>query len=423
MKYIITLLLFVTPLLAQVEQSRGSSPYKTYPGFFLDMTNYKGTIEGKTRVDLMLQLPFVNLQFIKKPKDYEAKFSIHIKFEEKNTDKIVIESKWIETITTETFAETENKSNFHYSYRKFDIEPGKYSLRCEVTDKDSKKNFIFEATANVLEHTDPVSVSDLLLISKIIKDQKGERIIPNIAKKVTTADSNVAFFYEIYSDTARDVHVRYYVTDKNEKEVFKEMHNYTLKEGTNKIFHSIDNEKFNLGPHKVYAEIKNDDFENIVITSKAFYSKIKGFPESIHDLDLAIEQMQYIASGSEIALIREAPNEELKIERFKEFWKMHDPSPYTEENEVFIEYYRRIEYANLHFGNYFKGWRSDMGMVYVTLGPPSAVERHPFDMGTKPYEIWEYYHLNRSFVFVDHTGFGDYRLTSSPYGEWFRYRQ
>ncbi len=423
MKYIITLLLIIAPLLAQVEHSRGSSPYKTYPGFFLDMNNYQGTIDGKTRVDLMVQVPFENLQFIKKPKAYQAKYSIHVKFEEKNTDKIIIDSKWIETINAESFAETENRSNFNFSYRKFDIVPGKYSLRCEVTDKDSKKSFIFEATANVFEYSDSVNVSDLLLVSKIIKDEKGERVIPNISKRVTNADSNVAFFYEIYSDAGRDVSVKYFVNDKNGKEVFKEMISYTLNKGSNRIFHSVDNKEFKLGPHKIYAEVKNDDFDNIAIASKNFHLKIEGFPETIHDLELAIEQMQYIATGSEIDLIREAPNEEIRIDRFKEFWKKRDPSPYTNENEVFVEYYRRIEYANLHFGNYFKGWRSDMGMVYVTLGPPSAVERHPFDMGAKPYEIWEYYHLNRSFVFVDQTGFGDYRLTSSPYGEWFRYRQ
>ncbi len=423
MKYLITLLLFLAPLIAQVEESKGSSPYKTYPGFFLDLNNYKGTVEGKTRVDLMVQVPFENLQFIKKQKAYEAKYSIHVKFEEKNTDKIIIDSKWIETIKAKSFSETENKANFNFSYRKFDIVPGKYSLRCEVTDKDSKKSFIFEATANVFEYDDSVNVSDILLVSKIIKDEKGQRVIPNINRKVTTADSSVAFYYEIYSDVERDIAVRYYVNDKNGKEVFKEMETYTLNTGTNKIFHSIDNKEFKLGPHRIYAEIKNDVFDIMTVASKNFHSKIKGFPDSIHDLDLAIEQMQYIATGSEIDLIREAPNETKKIERFNEFWKLRDPSTFTNENEVFLEYYRRIEYANLHFGNYFKGWRSDMGMVYVTLGPPSAVERHPFDMGAKPYEIWEYYHLNRSFVFVDQTGFGDYRLTSSPYGEWFRYRQ
>ena len=86
------------------------------------------------------------------------------------------------------------------------------------------------------------------------------------------------------------------------------------------------------------------------------------------------------------------------------------------------EYYRRVAYADAHFKGYFKGWRSDMGMVYITLGSPDQVTRRPYEIDSKPYEIWEYYTLNRSFVFIDQTNFGDYRLQNPAYGDWFRYR-
>jgi hypothetical protein len=74
------------------------------------------------------------------------------------------------------------------------------------------------------------------------------------------------------------------------------------------------------------------------------------------------------------------------------------------------QYYARVEYANKHFSHFMEGWRTDMGMVYIMFGPPSNVERHPFDIDSKPYEVWAYYDLNYQFVFVDSTGFGDYRL-------------
>jgi hypothetical protein len=51
-----------------------------------------------------------------------------------------------------------------------------------------------------------------------------------------------------------------------------------------------------------------------------------------------------------------------------------------------------------------------MGMVYIIFGEPSNIERHPYEMDTKPYEIWAYYNINKQFVFVDNSGFGDYRL-------------
>jgi hypothetical protein len=61
-----------------------------------------------------------------------------------------------------------------------------------------------------------------------------------------------------------------------------------------------------------------------------------------------------------------------------------------------------------------------MGMVYVIFGEPSNIERHPYDMDQKPYEIWDYYDINRQFVFLDNTGFGDYRLIT-PIWDTFRY--
>ena len=141
------------------------------------------------------------------------------------------------------------------------------------------------------------------------------------------------------------------------------------------------------------------------------------------DLDKAIDQLVYIAVGDEQSFIEDGKSYEEKLNRFKAFWKTKDPTPNTIENEVFNEYYRRISFSNEKFKTYMEGWKTDMGMVYILLGPPNNVERHPFEYDSKPYEIWEYYTLNRSFVFVDETGFGEYRLANRVFGDWFRYRQ
>ncbi|MFQ5627528.1 MAG: GWxTD domain-containing protein, partial [bacterium] len=69
-----------------------------------------------------------------------------------------------------------------------------------------------------------------------------------------------------------------------------------------------------------------------------------------------------------------------------------------------------------------EGWKSDMGMIYIVLGEPNDVERNPFDpvyrtsytssRPIKASEVWHYYHYNRYFVFIDETGFGDFRLSN-----------
>ena len=84
------------------------------------------------------------------------------------------------------------------------------------------------------------------------------------------------------------------------------------------------------------------------------------------------------------------------------------------------EYYARVAYANKHFSHLGDGWKTDMGMVFVLYGAPENIERHPFDANDKPYEIWYYYNLGRQFIFVDHSGFGDYRLTYPTTDLWGR---
>ena len=96
---------------------------------------------------------------------------------------------------------------------------------------------------------------------------------------------------------------------------------------------------------------------------------------------------------------------------WNEFWKARDRSPNTTENEIKTEYYRRLRYADVNYGVFGRdGWKSDFGMVYITYGPPSEIERHPFDRDSKPYQVWYYYERKLRFLFVDHNGYGEYEL-------------
>jgi len=177
-----------------------------------------------------------------------------------------------------------------------------------------------------------------------------------------------------------------------------------------------------LGAFLISVTLKDTNNKVIASTLKSFNSRWVGVPSAINDLDKAVAQLIYIASSSEKSYIESAPNKEEKIKRYLEFWKKKNPNPHEEDNRVFDEYYRRINYANENFSHFMEGWRTDRGLVYITLGPPNNIDRHPFDYDAKPYEIWEYYEMNQQFVFMDETGFGDYRLITPMYGDMYRYR-
>lgn len=407
---------------AQVEHSRGKSPYTYYPGFYMDIASYPTGKAGLTRVDVFLKMPYDNIQFVKSPDGFNAKYSVTLTFYDKDKKNIVFERLWNEKITTADFEQAVSKKNFNYSYRSFELEPEKYMIRCEVVDSDSKKNYVVEALTNVADYNKEVEISDIIFVIGKIRSGSETKLIPNVANIITSRDSALSVFYEIYSNKNQSLSIEYILKDKNNNAVFNEVKDIELKEGVNQIDHTLSNIAFTLGEYNLIAQVRNEDWDIIDGTSKKILSQIYGYPASITDLGKAIDQMMYIANSNEIDYIKLGGNYNEQLDRFEKFWKAKDPSPNTEENAVLNEYYRRIEYANANFKHYFEGWRTDMGMVYIVLGPPSNVERHPFEYSSKPYEIWDYYDINKRFVFVDQTGFGDYRLLDQQYGDWYRYR-
>lgn len=128
-----------------------------------------------------------------------------------------------------------------------------------------------------------------------------------------------------------------------------------------------------------------------------------------------VVQLEYIATPNEIARLKSAAIEE-RDSLWRQFWKQHDPTPNTEFNEKEVEYFERIDYAEKNFSFCDKGWRSDRGRIYVKYGPPDEIQSRPYEIGTKPYEVWLYYRLNLKFIFYDRYGFGEYILLN-PEGD------
>jgi GWxTD domain-containing protein len=421
-KLLIVFFVSFAAIFAQVEQSRSVNPYTIGPNFHIELANYEGTLPGKTRVDVFIQVPYKNVSFIRTENGYVAEYSITLTYYTEDKKNIIYESLWNEKISVDNFDITESKRGQNLSYRKSHLTPGKYLLNCAVEDLNSNKNVVAESIINIKDFDDPVELSDIVLVAKRIETENGNSVIPNVSKIVSEDFENLDFFFEIYSDSERKLFVEYTIEDKNEQRTFTEMVHEDIAEGTNLINHVIEDPNISLGDYSLYVKLIDEDDKELTSVRKKISSKLPGFPAIVKDLETAVSQMQYIASNEELNYIEDAESYNEMLSRFKDYWKAKDPSPNTPENEVLVEYYRRVAYASKNFESYYDGWKTDMGMIYITLGPPNQVDRHPFDYNSKPYEVWDYYQLNRRFVFVDQTGFGDYRLLDRDYGDWNRYR-
>lgn len=129
-------------------------------------------------------------------------------------------------------------------------------------------------------------------------------------------------------------------------------------------------------------------------------------------VDQRFEQAKYIATKTELLVYESLASVENKRMFVYKFWFDRErETPGLQE-----EYYNRVSHADeqFRFSNR-DGWKSDRGRVYILYGAPDHNLRRPNNINSEPYEIWTYHNLDggAKFLFVDDTGFKDYRLRSS----------
>jgi GWxTD domain-containing protein len=110
----------------------------------------------------------------------------------------------------------------------------------------------------------------------------------------------------------------------------------------------------------------------------------------------------------------------------EEFWKKRDPDPTTEENENYIEFQKRIAYANKWFRERpkGKGWSTERGRILLQLGFPDRREFGQAPITGRggrlltskrlPMERWWYYRYHLKLVFTDSDDSGRYSMTQIP---------
>ena len=150
-------------------------------------------------------------------------------------------------------------------------------------------------------------------------------------------------FFEVYSKYPQNVNIQFEIKDNQEKVVYQNTLDKFLDSGRTQIIDTIkiDTTKdasIGLGKYILNVTVFNSTKESKVSTDKIFLSRWVGVPFVINDLDKAISELTYIATPSELGYIKDTSDQKEKIKRYLNFWKKKDPTPNTEENEIFNEY-------------------------------------------------------------------------------------
>ncbi len=410
---LLALAIFTTSdLFSQIENNELLNYNKDKEFFYLDPLVFYNQENSTPRLDVYVEVPMSNVQFIKKSaeKRFEANLEYDIIITDQNKQIVSQETNTTKVSkTNKEFKDAGGTSEF--IIKNFYLEPGDYDLQVEVIDRNTGASNTKTTKVKVENFdTGELHFSDIMMVSNFSYNAENKKMITPLVTKNVGDLSKFYLFFEVYNnlDIPLQKNFRYQVYDKDNNEIMKGSISYVLSPGVNQKIEELATEELYSGDYKLVVK----DLSNNTFASKDFNFKWNGLPVSVKDLDLAIAQTIYIATSDEYDRMQKAKSKEDKEKRFVQFWRSKDPSPGSTTNELMQEYYKRIEIANERYSNYFEGWKSDMGMVYIIYGDPSSIDRYPFENNTKPYEVWDYYDINRRFVFVDNTGFGDYRLTT-----------
>lgn len=135
------------------------------------------------------------------------------------------------------------------------------------------------------------------------------------------------------------------------------------------------------------------------------------------------EDTVYIITNEERTAFRSLQTDDERAKFVEQFWERRNPTPGSPDNPFRIEHYRRVAYANAHFGSQSSvpGWKTDRGRIYITFGPPDEIDSHSSagTTTTLPFEDWTYRFLqgigsNVTVEFVDSARNGEYHMTMDP---------
>ncbi len=356
-------------------------------------------------------IPYDNLIFLRTDTGYVAPFELVTSL---FRDSLGLYSERIADSYAKvpTFVETNSRNRNVARIEEFLVPPANYRVRVTLTtEREAHKKSRWEGTISLPPSDPRLRVSDIYWASE---DRSLKELgVPKLVDNFESTDSTVKALAQVYSSKEDTIHLTWVLWDAKSDTVRKSEQSVEPTGGVQDAEYALD--LTGLSPQHYTLKLIADAGDRHEMRERGFDIRIAGIPVHITDLDLAIREMKYIANSDQMAKLRAALPAE-KEKAFKEFWKEQGRIAGGDPNDLMDEYFRRVQYANEHFGTTRPGWESDRGRIHVTYGEPTDIERHPFEAGSYPYEIWFYNNLARRFIFVDYRGFGDYTLVGPEWG-------
>jgi GWxTD domain-containing protein len=403
-------------------------------GVTLDQSRF--SIEGGVYLEVYLMIPQSQFTYKEATSGLEASVVIQVVLLQ---DDVVPypPDRWQRTYKVGSQAAVA-RMGFVPDISKFSVEAGDYVLQVDILDANSnRRQRIRKPITLELFPEDQLSISDISIASQIVKTQVegdftkyGHDIVPNAERIFSPAAPTLFYYFEAYGLSGSDNYsILTQVLSLNGLSE-KDMPIRAKKNPGGAVVEwgQVDTKGLKSGIHKLMVTV-TDEFTGASVSQKATFYIIKpresGPSKSVSvdeyasmtggQLDERFQIVSHVMSRKEIKLFKKSDVTGKRMV-LKTFWSRNDPTPETPENEYKDDFFNRVQVVNREFGSEIhKGWESERGRIYLKHGQPTSIERYPATSDRKPWELWQYHHIDGGieFIFVDKRGYGDFELVHS----------
>jgi GWxTD domain-containing protein len=385
------------------------------------------------RLELYYQIYNPVLKFQKVGGVFEADYEMSVVVLDNNENRVAA-VKHKKTATAASGQQTRSWSDFRVRQVNFDLPPGKYRVEFTLSDEDTEAILSRELKLKLKDYINRwPTLSDIELVQATEPRQKSAigtdgtegaesfakgdyAVIPSVTGGFGGDQGSPLIYYlEIYRGTSlsESVGIETVLRSKTKGMVYRDTTTVLLTTPTVQQIRQITLTDFLAGDYDLEVVLKGRRNKKLDAVQKDL--RINWSTEALlkYNYETAVDQLSYIASGSETDKLKKIKTFEERLKAFNEFWLQRDPTPGTLQNELKLEFYRRVGIANDRFTVMRReGWRTDRGRIYIQYGEPDQIDDYPVAADRRPYQEWHYYRHGAylKFTFVDEFEDGDYRL-------------
>lgn len=388
------------------------------PIFFVGDVAYFATRSPDTTLVVVgVSLPNKGLSFRKDPDGYSASYAVDLVLE--SGAGVVAQAKDSESVRVPTFRETSRTDESVIYRRAFRMAPGNYALTYAVRDGSGQRNNGQRQSIVV-----PRLSSPALSTLEPIYEAKARQTLDSIpsylpaprASYVFGVDDSAAVYVESYGSPGP---VSMQVRTPDGKVAWQG--NRALPAQSTGLASGI------VTVPLVHADV---GIGSIVATLPGSPDTLGtrifvGFGPDLPVLSFKdmLGYLRFFSTPGKLQPLYNAKPEE-RGARWTAFLHETDPNPSTPQNEALDDYFGRIRDANATFiTDSPRGWLSDRGMVFVTLGPPTNSfedygSMYMGDIGVVNQLstrvrilVWDYSQYQTRIIFYDPNDTRQWRLT------------